>query len=175
VNEKRTVGTAAIYKFGTDLQAACMVPGITVANTITWSPDDRTMYFACSWERTVFACDFDIDDGALFNRRVFVRFEDSWGAPDGATVDSEGGVWIAHHDGWRITRFTPDGEVDRVVPMPVPRPTSCSFGGDKLDVLYVTSASAGVADHDLAAAPLSGSLFAINVGQQGMPEPMFGG
>lgn len=175
VNEKRVPGTAALYRLDPDGRVSCVLDGITVANTIAWSPDDRTMYLGCSWEGVVWAFDFEIETGTVSNRRVFVRFAEDDGAPDGATADRDGGIWIAHHDGWRITRFLPDGSVDQVIDMPVARPTSVSFGGSELDELYVTSASAGLSEADLQKGPLSGSVFRLRPGQRGLPEPLFGG
>lgn len=173
VNEKREPGTAAIYRLDVRLGCTAMIEGITVANTIAWSPDGDRMYFGCSWERKIFVCDFDRDTGSVGNRQVFAAFGEGEGAPDGATTDEVGCLWVAHHDGGRITRFRPDGEVDRIIPMPVPRPSSCSFGGPAHDTLYVTSVSAGLSERQLLEAPLSGALFALNVGVRGLPEPLF--
>ena len=129
VQEKRVAGLAALYRLDPDHRVTTLVEGLTVTNGLSWSPDDRTLYFADSHTREIFACDYDIDSGTIARRRVFARFGPDEGIPDGATVDSAGCLWIAHFDGWRVTRFTPEGEVDRVVRMPVPRPTSCEFGG----------------------------------------------
>ena len=175
VNEKREPGTAAIYRLDGQRQCTRVVEGITVANTIAWSPDATRMYFGCSWQRVIFVCDFDADAGTLGDRRVFVSFGEGEGAPDGATTDEDGCLWVAHHDGGRITRFRPDGGVDRVIPMPVPRPSSCTFGGIGYDTLYVTSVSSGLEPRVLAEAPLSGALFALRVGARGVPEPLFAG
>lgn len=175
VHEKREVGTASLYRLDPDGRCREMAGGFTVSNGISWSPDDRTMYFADSWDRAIYAFDFDLAEGAISNRRVFARFNDGEGIPDGATVDIDGCYWIAHFDGGRITRYAPDGRIDRVIAMPVPRPTSCAFAGPKLDTLYVTSASFGLSPGQKEAAPLSGSIFALDVGTQGLPDPVFGG
>jgi sugar lactone lactonase YvrE len=91
------------------------------------------------------------------------------------TVDAEGRVWLGHWGGWRITRFTPDGEVERVVEMPVSRVTSCVFGGPGLDVLYATSAGINVAGETMEREPLAGGLFEIPVGIKGLPTQAFAG
>ena len=78
--------------------------------------------------------------------------------------------------GGRIARVDPEGRFDRVIDMPVRHPTMCTFGGDKLDVLYVTSAASMVADEERAATPQAGAVFAIHgLGVTGLPEPMFAG
>jgi sugar lactone lactonase YvrE len=133
------------------------------------------MYFADSWAQTIFSFDFDLDNGTLYNRRVFAELPQSAGVPDGATVDSEGFIWSANFDGGCVTRYAPDGSIDRVISMPVQRPTSCVFGGEDLSILYVTSASLNLTDEQRIAAPLAGGLFAIDVGVKGLPEPRFAG
>jgi sugar lactone lactonase YvrE len=90
-------------------------------------------------------------------------------------VDADGCVWLAHWGGARLTRFTPAGKVDRVVRVPVPQVASCAFGGPALDTLYVTTAAVGLSAQALAAAPLSGSVFAVQPGVKGMPVAAFRG
>jgi sugar lactone lactonase YvrE len=175
VQEKRVPGLAALYRLGADGRGEKMLDGLTVSNGISWSPDDRTMYVADSWERSIYAFDFDLAQGRIANRRVFAQFPDKVGIPDGATVDTAGCYWVTHFDGGRISRYTPRGELDRVIDFPGPRPTSCAFGGADLKTLYVTSASFNLTPEQLAAAPLSGCLFALDVGAQGLPEPTFAG
>jgi sugar lactone lactonase YvrE len=139
------------------------------SNGPTFSPDGATLYHTDNARRVVYAFDLN-ENGALANKRVFVRFEDAWGYPDGMTTDSEGGVWIAHWDGARVSRFTPDGALDRSIALPVSRPTSCVFAGDELERMFVTSASIGREDE-----PLAGGLFEIDPGVRGAPAHMFAG
>ena len=104
-----------------------------------------------------------------------MQLADGAGIPDGLTVDAEGHVWSAHWDGWCITRYDPDGKVDRVINLPVPRPTSCVFGGPDFGTLYVTSARIRLSAQQLAEAPLSGGVFALQAGVRGLPETPFAG
>jgi sugar lactone lactonase YvrE len=175
LHEKRQVGTAALYRFDPDGQCSQMIGGITVSNGIAWSPDNLTMYFADSWTRTIFSFDFDLDSGTPYNRRIFAELPLGSGVPDGATVDSEGFLWSANFDGGCITRYAPNGSVDRVIQMPVQRPTSCAFGGEDFSILYVTSASLDLTEKQRIAAPLAGGLFAVDAGVKGLPEPRFAG
>jgi sugar lactone lactonase YvrE len=174
VEEKRRPGLAALYCLDADGRSRKVIDGLTVSNGISWSPDDQVMYLADSHARAVYAFDFDLAEGHINNRRLFAQFSEGVGVPDGAAVDADGCYWIAHFDGWRISRYTPAGVLDRTIEFPVPRPTSCTFGGPGLRTLYVTSASFNLSPAQLAAAPLSGCLFALNVGVQGLAEPAFG-
>lgn len=166
----------ALYRLDADFSVHRMDDGFIVSNGIAWSPDNRTMYFADTRAETVFAYDFDIDDGAISNRRVFFSTRDIVGRCDGATVDAEGFYWCALVHGGRIARVDPKGRFDRVIDLPVRHPTMCTFGGDGLDVLYVTSAASMVTDEERAATPQAGAVFAIHgLGVQGLPEPLFAG
>ena len=147
--------------------------GITVANGLDWSPDQKTFYFVDTVPGRVYAYDFDPRDGSLANKRVFVEVIESEGRPDGLCVDSEGGVWCAIWDGWGVNRYAPDGTLDLTIDLPVPRPTSVAFGGADLATLYVTSARTRLPASTLAEAPLSGGIFACRPGFNGMPAEEF--
>ena len=142
---------------------------------LDWSPDDRLLYYTDSLRRTIWVYDFDLATGAIDRRRVFARVPDDAGVPDGLCVDREGHVWSAHWGGWRLTRYAPDGGVDRVVDMPVPQPSCPAFGGADLEVLYVSSAAIGMTQDELARAPDGGGLFALDVGVRGLPVGRFAG
>src|SRR5690606_7213770 len=105
-----------------------------------WSPDNKRFYFADSGKREVYQYDFDVKVGQISNRRVFARIGETEGMPDGLTVDAEGFIWVTYWDGWCVTRFDPAGKVERVINLPVPRPTSCTFGGPDLKTLFITTA-----------------------------------
>ena len=175
VQERRVVGEAALYRLGPDHECAIAVPDLTVVNSVAFAPDDRTLYVACSTAREVMAFDLDLATGRLSRRRTLHRLAATDGVPDGATVDEAGCLWLAVFDGGRLLRLTPDGRIDRELAMPVPRPTSCTFGGPGLDTLFVTTARSGLGPAQLAAAPLSGSVLACRPGVPGLPEPRFAG
>ena len=174
------MGTAAnrgsLFRVEADGSWKKMDTGFTVANGLGWSPDNTRMYFTDTPRRTIYVYDFDLLTGSIANRRPFITLEAGDGTPDGLTVDEEGCIWVAVWDAWRVSRYSPDGRELLRIRMPVPRPTSCCFGGPSLDTLYVTSAAVRLNEQALAAAPLSGALFAIRVpGVRGLPETSFAG
>lgn len=165
-----------LFRVDADASWKKMDSGFTVANGLGWSPDNKRMYFTDSVRRTIYVYDFDLSNGEIANRRPFLTLDTSDGTPDGMTVDQEGCLWVAIWDAWRVSRFSPEGQEMLRIKMPVPRPTSCCFGGENLDTLYVTSASVRLNAQALAAAPQSGSLFAIRVpGVRGLPDTIFAG
>lgn len=147
--------------------------GIFVANGMGWSPDCRTFYFVDTVPGHIYAYDFEAERGHLSNRRILTTIPESEGRPDGLAVDSEGGIWCAIWDGWCVNRYTPDGLLDHVVDLPIPRPTSVAFGGVDMSTLYVTSARTRLPARTLSETPLSGGLFACRPGVSGLPTTIF--
>jgi len=164
-----------LYRLDPDGSVKRFAAGFIVTNGLGWSPDNKILYFTDSVGRTIYAFDFDGASGEMENRRVFAHVAEDDGYPDGLCVDAEGFIWGAHWGGWRVTRYDPAGQVDRVLRMPVPQVTSCAFGGPDLDILYITSARVGLDADVLREAPLSGGLFAAQTGLKGLPEPKFAG
>lgn len=152
-----------------------MDTGIQISNGIGWSPDNRVMYYTDSLLRVIYAYDFDLDSGSIANRRVFIDSRAESGTPDGLTVDSQGFIWSARWDGWRVERYDPQGRLERAIPIPVQRPTSVMFGGPGLETLYITSARTEIPAADLAAQPQAGDLFCLEPGIRGLPETRFAG
>jgi Gluconolactonase len=141
---------------------------VSVSNGTGWSPDGRRVYYIDSPTRRIDV--FDIGDDRLpVNRRPFATVED--GFPDGLTVDADGCVWVALWDGGAVRRYTPDGALDRVLDLPVRRPTACAFGGADLTDLYITTARTGLT----APHPMSGSLLVVPGAGKGLPQPAFAG
>jgi sugar lactone lactonase YvrE len=150
-----------------------MLNGFTVINGIAWNLDNSLMYICDSPARQIYQYKFNSKRGSLGKMCVFLQIPEEEGFPGGLTVDSQGYLWSCHWDGWQITRYAPTGEIDSIIPMPVPRPTSCCFGGPDLKTLYVTSASIDLTAAQLADAPQSGMLFALKTGIKGLPEPSY--
>ncbi|MEU0215902.1 SMP-30/gluconolactonase/LRE family protein [Streptomyces sp. NPDC006265] len=142
---------------------------VAVSNGTGWSPDGRLMYYIDSPTRRVDV--FDHADGRITGRRTLAEIEESAGFPDGLTVDAEGCVWVALWQGSAVRRYTPDGELDRVIELPVPLVTACAFGGADLSDLYITTARVGLTEPPA----LAGSLFVVPGAGKGLAHPPFAG
>jgi len=162
----------ALFRFDRGGGISVIEQDLMCANTLAWSPDGTRFYFADSLPGAIFAYDYDPESGAVSGKRVLFD-EAGLGVPDGSAIDVDGCLWNARWGASAIVRITPEGRIDRRIEMPVPRPTSCMFGGPNLDILFVTSATNGLGAGDLAAAPLSGSVFAITGAGQGVAVPMW--
>ncbi len=173
-NEEKEV-SGALYRLDPDGRCTRVRADMMIVNGPAFSPDDSVLYVADTPRQLIFAFDLDLADGSLRHERVFADLTGQSGKPDGMTVDAQGYLWSALWDGWRVTRFAPDGSVDREIRVPVPRPTSCAFGGPDLDVLYVTTAAYGLSEAERAEAPDSGGVLVLHPGVRGVPEPDYGG
>jgi len=165
----------SLYRIDPD--GGCSFHGneIVVPNSLAWSPDGRIMYFADTYRQTIWQYAYDPADGMPGNRRTFRDMHSHPGRPDGSAVDAEGGLWNCEYGGWRIVRYRPDGEIDRVIPMPVANPTCCCFGDSDFRTLFVTSARQRLTPEELSAQPAAGSVFAIRTAVAGLPEYRFAG
>ena len=134
------------------------------------SADGQTLYATDTRGQMIYA--HDLDDGVPGEARRFAHFEEGWGRPDGMAVDVEGHLWVCHWGGSRITRFAPDGSVERTLPVPTALVTKCAFGGPDLTTLYITSARE---DRDPRIDPMAGHVFAVEAGVKGLPAHIFAG
>jgi sugar lactone lactonase YvrE len=168
-------GVSSVVRLDPDLRVAKLFSGVCCANGTCFSPDGRTMYFADTPAKEIWAFDYEPSSGTLGVRRTIARFDDQPGMPDGSCIDAEGFIWNAQWNGHRVVRYAPDGRVDRVVAVPVLNPTCVTFGGENLDTLYVTTARYLMTAEQLAAQPQSGALFACKPGVRGLPDAKFAG
>ncbi|MEK0315681.1 SMP-30/gluconolactonase/LRE family protein [Cohnella sp. 56] len=158
----------ALYRLDADGSAHRMVGEVGCSNGLGWSLDGSTMYYIDTGTRRVDRFDYDAVSGSISNRRALAVIPADQGHPDGMTVDAEGKLWVAHWDGYAVSRFDPDtGACLERIELPVSRVTSCCFGGDNLDELYITSASIGLSEEQLRQEPLAGSLFVYKPGVKG--------
>lgn len=165
-----------LYRVDPDLSVHCMETGVTISNGIAWSPDNKTMYYASTRADVCWAYDFDLAHGTIANRRAFIDTKGKPGKIDGATVDADGCYWCALVGGWEVGRYDPKGKQMETIRLPVQHPTMCSFGGDDLDILYVTTTRKFLTPALAKDQPLAGALFAIrDIGAKGLPEPFFKG
>ena len=165
----------SLYRLHPDGSCVRMLGDIIVPNSISWSPDNKTMYFADTYRQCIWAFDFELETGEIGNRQVFRDTHGHPGKPDGSAIDAEGCLWNCEYGGWRIVRYDPGGEIDRVVPVPVANPTCCAFGGSDFRTLFITSATQRLTPAQLAEQPLAGSVFAMQTDVGGLPEARFGG
>ena len=173
MDDSEVVASGSLFRLAANLKWQTVDTGYRIANGPAFNSDCRRMYHTDSALQRIYV--FDVNDGALSNKRVFIQLKAGEGYPDGMTVDAQDHLWVAHWGGSRVGRFRPDGRFDRAIALPASQITSCVFAGAALDRMFVTSAAIGLGDAQLAGEPLAGSLFEVDPGCTGLPARQFGG
>jgi sugar lactone lactonase YvrE len=174
MDEKAASGN--LYSLESGKSPRKLLDGICISNGLAWSPGHRIFYYIDTPTRQIRAYDYDLETGNISNPRLAVEIPSGMGFPDGMTSDMDGRLWIALWGGSRVSKWNPlTGQKEAEIAVPAPHVTSCVFGGQRRDILYVTTARVGLDESTLAANPLSGGLFQIQTGTEGMPTFEFAG
>jgi sugar lactone lactonase YvrE len=164
----------SLYCLAPDGTVTKHLSGVTTSNGVDWSADNRLMYYIDTGEPRIDVFDFDLERGAISNRRVFADIDPTDGKPDGLVVDAEDHVWVALWRGGQVRRYSPAGERVLNIALPTPLTTKPAFGGKNLSDLFVTSAFIQLNDDERAGSPLAGALFQIAPGVSGRRANLFG-
>ena len=174
MDDKQQHATGTLYRIEPGFSCQAVDENYRITNGPAFSPSGEIMYHNDSARQVTYAFDLD-GDGNATNRRVFAKYGEGDGFPDGLTVDAEGCLWIAFWGGWCVRRYSPGAECLSKIELPVGQPSSCAFGGSGLDRLYITSASIGLDEGALAVQPQAGGLFMVSPGVRGVAEIPFAG
>jgi len=163
-------GAGNVYMIKNGLDPIIKMSNVTISNGMAWSTNQKTLYYIDTPTFEVVAYDYDDTSGEIGNKRLVIKIAPEDGFPDGMTIDSEGMLWIAHWNGWQVTRWNPlSGKKLYQVKLPAAKITSCTFGGENLEDLYITSAKVGLTVDELENQPKAGCLFVIkNCGFRGL-------
>ena len=164
-----------LYLVDENLDIHRLEEGFAVPNGMAFGPDGTSFFISEQFGQRVLRFDWDPREKKLKNREVFAEFSDDQGLPDGLIIDNEGYIWVAHWQGWRVTRFDPSGAIDKEIKLPVATATSLAFAGKNLDQLYITTARKCVEVRDLKRGPEAGDLFHFEPGCTGRLENFFQG
>ncbi len=166
----------SLYRLDPDLSVHTLLTGVSISNGIVWTADRKTMYYNDSMPYLVSAFDYDDATGRINNRRSAIQVPRPLGVPDGMAIDREGMLWIAHFFGGAVRRWNPHtAQVLETIELPVSNPSSCAFGGEYLDELYITTAREKMSEEQLAREPLAGGLFRVKVDVEGTLTHRFKG
>ncbi|MCE6991066.1 SMP-30/gluconolactonase/LRE family protein [Dyadobacter sp. CY323] len=151
-----------LYVLDTNGSVSVKIEDVTCSNGMAWSPDHKTFYYIDTGAQEVVAYDYNIENADITNKRSVIKIAPEEGFPDGMTVDHEGMLWVAIWGGWKVQRYDPGhGQLLDEIHLPVSLVTSCTFGGENLEDLYITTARKDLSEPDLRAQPLAGSLFVV--------------
>lgn len=165
---------SSLYCITNDFVLQEKVTGVSISNGITWNIDKNAMYYIDTPTSKVVKYKFDSSSGQISDAETIIEIPTEMGYPDGMTIDNDGMLWIALWDGFGVARFDPDtGTLLQKINVPAPKVTSCAFGGENLDTLFITTARVEMSKHALEKYPLSGSIFAAKTGVKGLPALPF--
>jgi sugar lactone lactonase YvrE len=167
---EQSPGAGTLYRLDPDRSVSVVLEGVTVSNGLEWSPDGRLAYYNDTPTHRISVFDYD-PEGGLSDRRTFVGMSED-GSPDGLTVDAEGGVWTAMYGSSAVHRYGPDGTLDEVVEVGASQVTACTFGGEALERLFITTSRENL---DPDEEPSAGALFSVVPGVRGLPVREFAG
>jgi sugar lactone lactonase YvrE len=169
MDDREQTPTGCLYRLDAAGHWSRQDTGYVVSNGPTFSPEHDVLYHTDTTRRVIYRFALGAD-GTLGAREEHIVFPEEWGWPDGMTTDIQGGIWVAHWGGSRLSRFLPNGRLDRVIDMPVAQVTSCCFAGPTLERMFVTTASVDCNDD-----PFAGCLFEVEPGVRGAPTYAYAG
>ena len=137
-NEKLNTGQLWFFKSLSKIKV--VEKNFKLGNGMEWSPDNKYLYFVASDKRLIYTFKFNSKTGKLSNKKTFIKVPKKRSYPDGICTDADGGVWVAYWNGGCVIRHFPNGKIDKIINLPIKKPTSLCFGGKKLNTLFITSA-----------------------------------
>lgn len=164
----------ALYRLDADSNIYKMVDKVSTSNGIVWSNDNRFMYYIDTPTQQVMRYDYENESGNISNPQVVVEVSKEMGAPDGMTIDEDGNLWIALWGGSAVGCWNPEsGKLLHRIDVPAKNVTSCAFGNDNLETLYITTARVGTSEEELKQFPKAGGLFKIKPGVKGVEASFY--
>ena len=176
VGTLRAKGSAvrgALYSFGPDGGSVRKIENVQNSNGLGWSPDQKWFYYIDSPTRQIARYHYDPKSGDIAYDGIAIPTKE-YGIPDGMAIDAQGNLWVAITEKGVFCWNPTSGQLLRRVVLPAQHITACGFGGKALDELYITTARFGVATNSLKEFPLTGSLFMVKPGVQGVKPNLFG-
>lgn len=173
MNEGHSRNTGKLYRYDAGLNASVIMDGISLPNGLAWSSDGSELFFVDSVARTLYRARYPANGNGLEQVLVFAQTPAELGRPDGLALDVEGNLWVCQFNGSCVLQYDRHGVLLQALPMPVPRPTSCCFGGPDMRTLYITTAKFGMSAAEQADYPAAGNIYSIRLPVPGRPRHRF--
>jgi len=162
----------SLYCLDRTLQARTVFDGVSISNGLAWSADQTRFYYVDSLTRRIDWFDYEVEAGAISNRRIFRTIPTEYGIPDGMSIDENGNLWVAFWGGSAVRCFDGlNGAELAKIPVPATQVSSCCFG--KGNELFITTARCELSEAALEEQPLAGSIFRAAPGVSGPPPQIF--
>lgn len=169
--ENLTSTEGAVYRVNHDLSFELVITGMALPNGMAFNKEGNKYYLTEMFGNCIWSFDFNKDTGKFSNKTLFTSIPEKDGYPDGLIMDKEGGVWSAHWQGFRVTRYNSDSSIDRIINVPVPTATCMTFA--EKGALYITTATKGNSDEQAKEYPEAGNLFTVQTEFTALSERSF--
>lgn len=169
MDEGHSQNTGKLYRYGAGLNASVILDNLGLPNGLAWSSDGTELFFVDSVARTVYRARYQPDSHGMGRVSVFAQTPAELGRPDGLALDVEGNLWVCQFNGSCLLQYDRSGDLLQTLAMPVPRPTSCCFGGPDMRTLYITTAKYGMSPAEQRTYPAAGDIYSLNVPVAGVP------
>lgn len=163
-----------LFSLTPDLQWKSLMNNLYISNGMGWSKDLKTFFFIDTLQHAVYAYDYALETGDITNQRTFISFPTNE-YPDGMCVDNEDGIWVAMYGMGKVIHFDGSGQKVGEIQVPAPHTTSCCFGGDKMQTLFITTSKRDLSEAQQKEYPLAGRTFMVETDVVGKVEPRFKG
>ncbi len=173
MDEGHSRNTGKLYRYDAGLNASVIMDGISLPNGLAWSSDGSELFFVDSVARTLYRARYPANGNGLEQVLVFAQTPAELGRSDGLALDVEGNLWVCQFNGSCVLQYDRHGVLLQALPMPVPRPTSCCFGGPDMRTLYITTAKFGMSAAEQADYPAAGNIYSIRLPVPGRPRHRF--
>ena len=172
---KESLPNANLYKVEPNGVTTKMVDSVTISNGIVWSKDTKKMYYIDTPSKSIKSYDYNIETSTISNEKIAVNIPESLGYPDGMTIDENDTLWVGLWNGNAVAQFDPKtGELISKIEVPAHNVTACAFGGENLDILYITTSTNDMTEEERKKYPLAGSIFKCKPGVKGVTAFFFG-
>jgi sugar lactone lactonase YvrE len=166
-------GGGTVYRVTPTHQVIELLAPVSISNGVQWSADGTRVYYIDTPTRRVDVFDVDPDSGAWSGSRVHIHVDGTPGYPDGMAVDDDDGLWVALWGAGAVNHYDTTGRLVETISVPgITQVSSCAFGGDNRDVLYITTSRQGLPNNR---EPDAGAVFAVHTRSRGAVQSEFAG
>tara|TARA_B100001559_G_scaffold99369_2_gene83173 strand:+ start:168 stop:1058 length:891 start_codon:yes stop_codon:yes gene_type:complete len=170
-NLERNIQNGSLYCLNKNLKLKMVDNKYMITNGPAFI-NEKNFYHTDTKKRIIYKIKIDKNLNIL-EKKIFKKFVDVEGFPDGMTTDRFKNLWVCHFGGSSISVFNQKGKKIYKIKLPAKNVTNCAFGGANNNDLYITTALKGLKEIDKKKYNLSGSLFKVRTNSKGMTSKSF--
>ena len=170
-NLERKIEKGSLYKLDKNLLLTRVDRNYRITNGPAFI-DELNFYHTDSSKKIIYKIRIN-KKNKIINKKIFKKFSSKEGSPDGMTLDKNKNLWVAHFHGACVSVFNDRAKLIHRIQLPAKNITNCTFGGQKNNELFITSATKGMSNTDLQKYRYSGFLFSVKTNMRGKLQKKF--